>query len=120
MKAKRMIRHMAVILCVVMAAVFAVPKVTAAEEGRTVRVGYYDAILMNIQMPVMNGYDASRRIREMEDPAKSSIPVLAVTANAFEEDKTTALDAGMNEHLAKPYDIPKIMNTLAQVLKDQG
>ena len=75
--------------------------------------GYYDMILMDIQMPNLNGYDAARRIRALEDPVKAGIPIFAVTANAFEEDRKNALDAGMNGHLAKPIEIPKLMEILA-------
>ena len=78
--------------------------------------GTYDVILMDIQMPVMDGYEAARRIRTFEDRAKAEIPIIAVTANAFEEDRKLALEAGMNGHLAKPYDIPKMMETLTQLL----
>jgi CheY-like chemotaxis protein len=79
--------------------------------------GSYDVILMDIQMPRMDGYEAARRIRQMEDPGKAGIPIVAVTANAFEEDRKDALDAGMNGHLGKPYDIPKMMETLRKVLR---
>jgi CheY-like chemotaxis protein len=75
--------------------------------------GTYDVILMDIQMPKMDGYEASRRIRALQDPKKASIPIVAVTANAFDEDKRTAMEAGMNGHLAKPYEIDKMMDTLA-------
>lgn len=78
--------------------------------------GYYDLILMDIQMPNMNGYEATRRIRAFED-ARRETPILAMTANAFEEDKQNAMDAGMNGHVAKPIDIPMLMNTLRDVLK---
>ena len=78
--------------------------------------GTYHIILMDIQMPVMDGYEASRLIRTLPDPAKADIPIVAVTANAFEEDRKLALEAGMNGHLAKPYDIPKMMETLKQLL----
>ena len=78
--------------------------------------GYYDIILMDIQMPVMDGYEAARRIRTLEDPQKKEIPIIAVTANAFEEDRQAAFAAGMNGHLAKPYDIGKIMQTLSDIL----
>ena len=78
--------------------------------------GTYDIILMDIQMPVMDGYEAARIIRSLEDRAKAGIPIVAVTANAFEEDRKLALEAGMNGHLAKPYDIPRMMQTLAQLL----
>ncbi len=78
--------------------------------------GYYDLILMDIQMPHLNGYDATRKIRQLEDSAKASIPILAMTANAFEEDKKDALDAGMNGHLAKPIDIQVMIKTLREVL----
>ena len=78
--------------------------------------GYYDVVLMDIQMPVMDGYESTRRIRALDDPQKSSVPILAVTANAFEEDRKLALEIGMNGHLAKPYDIPAMLKLLAEVL----
>lgn len=67
--------------------------------------GYYDLILMDIQMPNMNGYMATERIRKLPDPAKANIPIIAMTANAFEEDKKHAFKIGMNGHIAKPSDI---------------
>lgn len=78
--------------------------------------GYYDIILMDIQMPNMNGYEAAKRIRSLEDQDKATIPIVAVTANAFEEDRQIALDAGMNEYLVKPYDVPAILSTLETLL----
>jgi signal transduction histidine kinase/CheY-like chemotaxis protein len=80
--------------------------------------GYYDIILMDIQMPKMDGYEAAKRIRSLPDPRKAAIPIVAVTANAFEEDRKVAMEAGMNAHLAKPYDIPAIMETLKTLLLD--
>ena len=67
-------------------------------------------------MPVMDGYNAARLIRGMEDREKAEVPIVAVTANAFEEDRKLALEAGMNGHLAKPYDIPKMLQTLTELL----
>ena len=64
-----------------------------------------------------SGYEAAKRIRAMEDQKKAEIPIVAVTANAFEEDRKIALEAGMNGHLAKPYDIDAIMQTLSEILK---
>jgi CheY-like chemotaxis protein len=78
--------------------------------------GTYDAVLMDIQMPHMDGYEAARRIRALDDPAKSGIPIVAVTANAFEEDRRLALEAGMNGHLAKPYEIPASVSMLSDLL----
>lgn len=78
--------------------------------------GYYDLILMDIQMPNMNGYQAAKAIRKMENLAKASIPIAAMTANAFEEDKKNAYAAGMDAHLAKPIDIPKLMEILTDIL----
>ena len=74
----------------------------------------YDLILMDIQMPGMNGYEAARQIRSMKDPVRSSIPIIAMTANAFAEDRQAALDAGMNEHIAKPVDVQKLLKILSQ------
>jgi CheY-like chemotaxis protein len=79
--------------------------------------GYYDIILMDIQMPNMDGYEAAKKIRSMADKEKAETPIVAVTANAFEEDRKVALEAGMNAHLAKPYDIQSIMDTLSMFLK---
>ena len=78
--------------------------------------GYYDLILMDIQMPNMNGYQAAEAIRKINDPSKAGIPIVAMTANAFEEDKKNAYDAGMNAHLAKPIDIQKMLETLTEFL----
>lgn len=78
--------------------------------------GYYDLILMDIQMPNMNGYQATKAIREMDDPSKAGIPIIAMTANAFEEDKENAYATGMNAHLAKPVDIQKMMELFAEFL----
>ena len=89
----------------------------AVEKMEAAPAGTYDVILMDIQMPVMDGYEAAKRIRAMEDLEKAEIPIIAVTANAFEEDRKTALEAGMNGHLAKPYDIDAIMKTLSELLK---
>ena len=80
-------------------------------------MGYYDAILMDIQMPQLNGYDATRRIRKMLDTEKANIPIIAMTANAFEEDKINAIEAGMNDHLSKPIEINKLISTLVRILK---
>ena len=82
--------------------------------------GYYDLILMDIQMPNMNGYQAAEAIRKMSDPSKAGIPIIAITANAFEEDKKNAYAAGMNAHLAKPIDIQKMTETLAEFIARTG
>ena len=91
----------------------------AVERIKEAPAGTYDLILMDVQMPVMDGYEATRQIRGLEDPKKAGIPIVAVTANAFEEDRNAAMQAGMNGHLAKPYDIPAIMETLQQLLSDR-
>lgn len=77
---------------------------------------YYDLILMDIQMPNLNGYEATKKIRMLPDPIKPKIPIIAMTANAFDEDKKNALDAGMNGHLAKPIEIPKLVEMLGECL----
>lgn len=74
--------------------------------------GYYKAILMDIQMPIMNGYEATREIRGLNDPRKAEIPVIAMTANAFDEDRRSSLIAGMNAHLAKPINVDELFKTL--------
>ena len=88
----------------------AVDKVSASVPG------YYDAILMDIQMPVMDGYEATQAIRSLPDPALAHIPILAMTANAFKEDVQAVLDAGMQAHIAKPIDVSVLMKTLTDVL----
>lgn len=78
--------------------------------------GYYQLVLMDVQMPVMNGYEASKAIRELENKELASIPIIAMTANAFEEDRQEALKSGMNEHIAKPIDVKKLIETLDHIL----
>ena len=87
-------------------------EMTAASEP-----GYYDVILMDIQMPVMDGYTAAQAIRALPDPGLAGIPIIAMTANAFQEDIKKAEEAGMNGHIAKPLDIPDMKATLQRVLK---
>ena len=78
--------------------------------------GTYQLILMDIQMPVMNGYDAAKKIRRMDDPPKADIPIIAMTANAFSEDKQAALDAGMNDHVSKPINMNVLVPTIQKYL----
>ena len=78
--------------------------------------GYYDAVLMDVQMPVMNGYEATKEIRAMRRKDTKNLPIIAMTANAMEEDKEAALKSGMNAHIAKPLDIELLMNVLSQFL----
>ena len=79
--------------------------------------GQYDLILMDIQMPNLDGYEATRQIRALPDAEKANIPIFAMTANAFEEDRQNALAAGMNGHIAKPLDVPHLLRVLADALK---
>ena len=74
---------------------------------------------MDVQMPVMNGYEATRQIRAFTDPALAGITILAMTANAFEEDKRDAIAAGMNGHIAKPIQVEKLLLTLSEVIRQQ-
>ena len=98
--------------------------VEKAENGRIAvdlvkdsEPGYYDAILMDIQMPEMDGYEATRAIKALDNPALAGIPVLAMTANAFKEDVEAAREAGMCAHIAKPIDVNVLMSTLRSVLQ---
>lgn len=79
--------------------------------------GYFDLVLMDIQMPVMDGHEATRKIRASQNQNIANIPIIAMTANAFEEDKKAAKEAGMNGHLAKPIEIPELIKALNQIFK---
>ena len=89
----------------------------AVQKIKQAAPGQYDLILMDIQMPNMDGYEATRQIRALPDAEKASIPIFAMTANAFEEDRQNALAAGMNGHIAKPLDVPHLLRVLADALK---
>lgn len=102
-------------------------EVETAENGKIAceivgnsEAGHFDLVLMDIQMPIMDGYEASKRIRALENKALASIPIIAMTANAFEEDKANAFAAGMNGHLAKPINIEEMFALLERILNDDG
>lgn len=89
----------------------------AVEKLVTAPAGYYRLILMDVQMPVMNGYEATKAIRALPDKARAEIPIIAMTANAFEEDKQEALRCGVNGHIPKPVDVQVLMSTIEEILK---
>ncbi len=87
----------------------------AVEMVEGSRPGYYDLILMDIQMPFMDGWQAARTIRKLENPALAGIPIIALSANVFESDVRTSMECGMDAHLAKPIDIPLLLKTMEEV-----
>lgn len=91
----------------------------AVNKMKKASVGQYDLILMDIQMPKMDGYEATRQIRQLADRQIAAIPIVAMTANAFEEDRQSALDAGMNGHIAKPIENSELFEILKTVLNLQ-
>ncbi|MCH5161826.1 MAG: response regulator, partial [Clostridiales bacterium] len=92
----------------------------ALEKFEASEPGQYDLIFMDIQMPVMNGYESTRAIRQSSHPDAKTIPIIAMSANAFDTDVKDALNAGMNAHLAKPVDIDKLKQTVTKVLSDHN
>ena len=89
----------------------------AVERIERAKADDFELVLMDVQMPRMDGYEATRRIRALADSAKANLPIIAMTANAFEEDKRKALEAGMNAHIAKPIEIAKLMETMDRAVK---
>ena len=87
----------------------------AVEKVAVSQPNDYDLVLMDVQMPIMDGYEATRSIRKLENPVLANIPILAMTANAFDEDRKTAMDAGMNGFLSKPIQIGDLVQTLQSV-----
>ena len=88
----------------------------AVDMVKASQPGYYKLVLMDVQMPIMNGYEATRAIRALDDPKLSRIPIIAMTANAFDEDRREALENGMNAHVAKPIDVDKLIAAIHDVL----
>ena len=88
----------------------------AVEKMRTAPAGQYDVILMDVQMPIMDGYTATGAIRKLKNNPNANIPIIAMTANAFNEDKWLAKEAGMNGHLSKPFNIKEVIKTIHDVL----
>ena len=88
----------------------------AVEKVSTAALGSYDLVLMDVQMPIMDGYTATRKIRALDDPARAKLPILAMTANAFDEDRRNALESGMNGFLSKPIVIDDLMQELHKIL----
>ncbi len=89
----------------------------AVERMKENPAGTYDLVLMDVQMPIMNGYQATRAIRALDDADKATIPIVAMTANAFEEDRKEAIESGMNGYIPKPINIEKMLKTLEDLLK---
>ena len=90
------------------------------EKMRSASEGDYDLIFMDVQMPEMNGLDATRNIRSLDDPWASSIPIIAMTADAFSENVTECLNAGMNGHIAKPVDIKLVVKEIRRIREDRN
>ena len=90
--------------------------VVCVDMLRKAQPGWYDLVLMDIQMPNMDGYRAAQTIRKQPDAAKAAIPIIAMTANAFEEDKRNAFRAGMNDHVAKPFRVEELMGAIERAL----
>lgn len=88
----------------------------AVDKVKKYPPGYYDLILMDIQMPIMDGYEATRAIRKLEENGKSDIPIIALSANIFEEDKRKSMESGMNLHMAKPLDLPGLLEAIHNLL----
>ena len=88
----------------------------AVERLRRAKAGQYDAVLMDVQMPRLDGYSATRQIRTLASPA-ANLPIIAMTANAFEDDRRKAIEAGMNAHIAKPIEVDTLLSTLAKMMK---
>lgn len=88
----------------------------AVEKVRNSRPGDYFLVLMDIQMPVMNGWQATRAIRSLEDTALANIPIIALSANTFESDKRSSIESGMDAHLEKPMDVPVLLDTIAKTI----
>ena len=83
------------------------------------KTGDIDLILMDIQMPIMNGYETTKNIRKLDDEYKANIPIIAMTANAFSEDRDEAFEVGMNSFISKPIDINEVLTTIDKILKDK-
>ncbi len=90
--------------------------VATVEKMEQAAPGQYDLIPMDIQMPIMNGYEAAKKIRALSNPQVAAIPIVAMTANAFEEDREKSYRAGMNGHLAKPVSVENLMNMIYKVM----
>ena len=91
----------------------------AVEKVRYSAPGEYALILMDIQMPVMDGHQAAREIRKITNPALANIPIIALSANAYEEDQRMSMESGMNAHMAKPVDIPKLLKLIAAIISTE-
>ena len=83
------------------------------------KTGDIDLILMDIQMPIMNGYETTKNIRKLDDEYKANIPIIAMTANAFSDDRDAAFEVGMNGFISKPIDINEVLTTIDKILKDK-
>ena len=91
----------------------------AVDKVKNSLPGYYDLVLMDIQMPVMNGYEAAKAIRKLENPQLAKIPIIALSANVFEEDKRKSMESGMNLHMAKPLDLPGLLKAIQRILNEE-
>ena len=88
--------------------------IDAVSQMKASKPGEIDLVLMDVMMPVMDGLEATRRIRALEDPAIAAVPVIAMTANAFESDVKEALDAGMNAHIPKPFTVEEMLSVIGR------